>query len=143
MAFFRKGEHSERIGGNMPKKTRGKCVLVVDDEQQMVDIIKKILEQEGYQVFAEINAHSALRALDNIQIDLMLIDLKMPEMDGVELLKLARTKSKELPAIFLTAYGTAHSARDAMELGACDFLSKPFDNQILREAVKEALRGKE
>lgn len=119
-----------------PKK---KCILVVDDEVQICDIIQKVLSQEGYQILTAFSGEEALKQLKKTPVDLILVDLKMPGMDGLEMLKQARAIQMNLRAVLLTAYGTASSARDAMVLGVYDFLTKPFDNQLLKRVVKEAL----
>lgn len=121
---------------NKPKK---KCILVVDDEEQICNVIKKVLLQEGYQVFTALSGEEALSQLKISFIDLMLVDLKMPSMNGLQLLKQARTIRKNLKSILLTAYGTSSAAREAMFLGVFDFLAKPFDVQLLKKVVKEAL----
>ncbi|MBI5299534.1 MAG: response regulator [Deltaproteobacteria bacterium] len=121
---------------NHPKK---KTILVVDDEEQICNVIKKVLLQEGYQIFTAFNGETALNQLKKSSVDLMLVDLKMPSMNGLELLQQARTIQKNLKSILLTAYGTASAARDAMFLGVFDFLTKPFDIQLLKKVVKEAL----
>jgi DNA-binding NtrC family response regulator len=122
-----------------PKK---KSILVDDDEEQICNIIQKIFSKEGYRVLLALNGEDALKCLKKTPIDLILVDLKMPSMSGLELLKEARSIQKNLKAILLTAYGTVAAARDAMFLGVFDFLTKPFDNQLLKKVVKEALRAK-
>lgn len=119
-----------------PKK---KCILVVDDEVKICGIIQKVLSQEGYHILTAFSGEEALKKLKKTPVDLILVDLKMPAMDGLEMLKQARAIQKNLRAVLLTAYGTASSARDAMALGVYDFLTKPFDNQLLKKVVKEAL----
>lgn len=124
---------------NRPKQ-KPKRILVVDDEAQICKVIQKILVQEGHHVLVACNGPEALAKLKKGGVDLMLIDLKMPAMDGLEVLKLARTIQKKLRSIILTAYGTVTSAREAMCLGVFDFLTKPFDNRLLKKVVREALR---
>lgn len=120
-----------------PKK---RSILVVDDEKQICTLVQKILSQEGYQVFKAFDGEEALKHLKQTPVDLILVDLKMPTIDGLELLKQARTIQKNLRSIILTAYGTVTSAREAMFLGVFDFLTKPFDNQLLKKVVREALQ---
>lgn len=112
---------------------------MVDDEPQICAVIQKILFQEGYHVLTALSGSEALKQLKKTPIDLILIDLKMPVMNGLEVLKEARALQMNLKAIFLTAYGTTSAARDAMFLGVFDFLTKPFDNKLLKKVVKEAL----
>jgi len=123
----------------MKRDPKKKTILVVDDEEQICNLIKKVLLQEGYQIFTAFNGEEALSQLKKSPMDLMLVDLKMPVMNGLELLQQARTIRKNLRSILLTAFGTASSARDAMFLGVFDFLTKPFDIHLLKKVVKEAL----
>lgn len=119
-----------------------KRILIVDDEEQICKVIRKILSNEGYHILTALNGEEALKHLKKNRIDLALVDLKMPVMDGLEMLKQARALRKNLKAILLTAYGTASSARDAMVLGVYDFLTKPFDIELLKKVVREALGEK-
>ena len=116
-----------------------KSILIVDDEEQICRIIQKVLSQEGYLTSTALSGEEALKQLKKTPVDLVILDLKMPSMDGLEMLKRARRFQKKLRAILLTAYGTASSAREAMNLGVYDFLTKPFDNQLLKKVVREAL----
>jgi len=123
----------------MKNNQKKKCILVVDDEVQICNLIKKVLLQEGYQIFTAFDGGKAIHQLKKNPVDLMLVDLKMPSMNGLELLQEARGIQKHLKSILLTAYGTASAARSAMFLGVFDFLTKPFDIQLLKKVVKEAL----
>lgn len=123
----------------MKSNQKKKYILVVDDEVQICNIIQKVLSQEGYYILTAFSGEEALKQLRKTPVDLILVDLKMPAMDGLEMLKQARAIQMNLRAVLLTAYGTASSARDAMALGVYDFLAKPFDNQLLKKVVKEAL----
>lgn len=117
-------------------------ILVVDDEPELCNVLKKVLTKEGYHVLIATSGHQALSLLKNEgNIRLILLDLKMPVMGGLDLLKKMKgSGKKKLPAvIILTAYGSLSSAREAMELGAVDYLTKPFDLEDVKAAVKEAL----
>lgn len=126
----------------MKKDQKKKRILVVDDEDQICNVIRKILSQEGYHILTALNGEEALDHLKKTPVDLVLVDLKMPVMDGLEMLKQARALQGNLKAILLTAYGTASSARDALFLGVYDFLTKPFDIELLKKVVREALDEK-
>lgn len=123
----------------MRQNQKKRSILVVDDEAEVCKVIQKVLSQEGYFILTTTSGEEALKKLKKARIDLALVDLKMPTMDGLELVKQARGIQKNLKAIFLTAYGTAAAAREAMTLGVFDFLTKPFDNQLLKKVVREIL----
>jgi nucleotide-binding universal stress UspA family protein/ActR/RegA family two-component response regulator len=110
-------------------------ILVVDDELIVRDSIKEWLEDEGYTVDM---AESGPEALDKLSIQpyhLMLTDIKMPGMDGVELLKRAHKSFPDLTVIMMTAYATVETAIEALKIGALDYLLKPFDPEILVDKV--------
>ncbi len=107
-------------------------VLVVDDEQVVRDSLKEWLqEEEGYSVTVAASGPEALSLLAETPAHLMLADVKMPGMDGVELLAKARELDPELTVIMMTAYATVETAVDAMKKGALDYLLKPFETDKL------------
>ena len=114
-------------------------ILVVDDEQGLRAGISEALRREGYTVDGVPDGPSALRRMDDRLYNLVLADLKMPKMSGLELLQEARQKSRETLFILMTAFGTVESAVEAMKQGAYDYLSKPLDLQRLRALVLKAL----
>lgn len=114
-------------------------ILIVDDEKDFCDILFRVLKREG---FTSLVAHDAEMALDMIRLglpDVVLLDVKMPGMDGMEALRKAKQMSPELPIIMVTAYSGVHGAVEAMKDGAFDYLSKPLDNRVLIEKIKRAL----
>ncbi|MDX1388882.1 MAG: sigma-54 dependent transcriptional regulator [Acidobacteriota bacterium] len=114
-------------------------VLIVDDEPNVRRVLGTLLEQAGY---ATTPADSGKVALDLVRAkdpDLVLTDLKMPEMDGLELLRQLRAGFPEIPVVMLTAHGTVENAVGAMKEGAYDFLTKPFDKDHVVEIVGKAL----
>src|SRR6058998_76586 len=114
-------------------------ILVVDDERGLCAGIQEALKREGYSVDAANDARTALRLVGERLYNLVLTDIKMPEMSGLQLLKEARQKSSDTLFILMTAYGTVESAVQAMKEGAYDYLSKPLDMQRLRAVVLKAL----
>ncbi len=115
-------------------------ILVVDDERGLCAGVQEVLQREGYQVDAANDATAALACIDAQLYNLVLTDIRMPGLDGLELLKRAREKSRDTQFILMTAYGTVESAVTAMKEGAYDYLSKPLDVARLRALVLKALQ---
>ena len=117
-----------------------KTILVVDDEKGVRDSLKMVLEFESYDVqFAE-NGQEALRQLAATPPDLVLLDVKMAGMDGLEVLQRLREKRMDLPVIMISGHGTIETAVEATKLGAFDFLPKPLDRDKLLVTVRNALQ---
>ena len=119
--------------------THSKSVLVIDDDDSLRRVVEYNLHEEGYRVITAADGTSGLQAFQSQPIDLVLSDIRMPEMDGRELLTRLKTMQPDLPVIILTAHGTIDSAVDAMKLGAADYLTKPFNREQLKAAVRKAL----
>jgi DNA-binding NtrC family response regulator len=111
-------------------------LAVLDDEQRMVDIIGMVLRREGHEVHTFTEAETALAALEKQSFDLLITDLKMPTLDGVEVLERARRIDAELPVILITAHASVPTALKAMRSGAFDYVEKPFDNTELKALVR-------
>ena len=114
-------------------------LLVVDDEAVIRNFLVRVLEREGYTVIAACNGAEALTVLRQTKIDLMLSDIRMDQMDGVELLKEARTLYPDLAILLLTGHATVDSAVAALRHGALNYLLKPVKNEEIVEAVSTAL----
>jgi DNA-binding NtrC family response regulator len=103
-------------------------VLVVDDEDELREIIQCILVEKGYDVLTAANGEEAIEKVRENGIDLALLDIRMPGIDGIEVLRRIKEEiNPNLAVIIMTAYGTPETAARAMRLGACDYLRKPFD----------------
>ncbi|WP_139257374.1 sigma-54-dependent transcriptional regulator [Desulforamulus aeronauticus] len=114
-------------------------ILVIDDEEHMCWALEKGLRQEGYQVITATRGKQGLELLRNETPSLVILDLKMPEMDGLEVLIKAKDLLPNLPVIMITAHGTIDTAIEAMKLGATDYITKPFDLDELKLVVKQAI----
>jgi DNA-binding NtrC family response regulator len=114
-------------------------ILIVDDEERMADVIAMALRRAGYECETRQNGVEALQALEERGADLLVTDWKMPEMDGLELLRRVHVQRPALPVILITAHGSVPSAVAAMREGAFDYVTKPFDNDELRALVARAL----
>jgi len=115
-------------------------VLVVDDEKNIRLTLTQALETLGVRVDAAVNGEEALQKLEQSPYALMLLDLKMPGMNGLEVLRRMREFHSGVRVIIITAYGTIESAVEAMKLGAVDFIQKPFTPKEIRELVQTVLQ---
>ncbi|HSR52720.1 MAG TPA: sigma-54 dependent transcriptional regulator [Acidobacteriota bacterium] len=115
-------------------------VLIVDDEERMAEAVAKALLRDGHECHVATSGRSALQAYDKQSADVVISDLRMPEMDGLQLMDELLKRDRDLPVILITAYSEVRSAVEAMRRGAFDYLSKPFDNSELRSLVERALR---
>jgi DNA-binding NtrC family response regulator len=117
-----------------------KSILVVDDEKNQREILEEILSGEGYDVTTASSGEAAMKFVADRHFDLVLTDLKMTGMSGLELLKSLTDFDKSIIVILLTAHGTIDSAVDALRLGAFEYLQKPYDSDKLLETVSRALK---
>lgn len=114
-------------------------VLVVDDEPNYLIVLSELLKDEGFEVFTAPSAQAALPIVYGTDLDLVLSDMKMPGMDGIELLAKIKEFNKELPVILVTAYAEVEKAVEAMHLGAFTYLAKPFSNEQLLASTFKAI----
>jgi len=114
-------------------------ILVVDDEEQMRAAMEAVLARMGHAVRKCENGREALEAIELSKPDLVISDMRMPEMDGMELLAAIRETNPLLPVVMITAYGTIEQAVDVMKAGAFDFVTKPFSAEDLEQIVARAL----
>jgi len=117
-------------------------ILVVDDEAVIREGLQRILEDEGHHVETFGSGHLALEGMQNSDYDLVITDLKMPGMNGIEVLKAIKVLQPEIPILLITGYSTVESAVDAMKSGAADYISKPFTPEEILEKIDRALEQK-
>lgn len=113
-------------------------ILVADDEAMMRNLILKILETQGYQVTVVSSGNEALEKLKAENYDLLMTDVKMPGMTGFDLLKQVKVEWPGMAVIIMTGYGDAYSVKEALLLGADEYLSKPFKSQEVTLIVERA-----
>jgi len=116
-----------------------RTILVVDDEPEVLSLFKRILSAEDTQILPAGSGAEALAIARRTRLDLVILDVKLPDVSGIEVLRRLRKMDDRLPVIIVTAYGSADGARACMRLGAFDYLTKPFDNQEIRRVAREAL----
>ncbi|MDO9542421.1 MAG: response regulator [Kiritimatiellia bacterium] len=117
--------------GKMEKKKTNKeftrrKILIIDNEPELLSLIVETLEDEGYQVFSATNGPDGIRLNEQEHPDLIVLDLRMPEMDGIETLRRIRKKDDKVKVIIMTAYGTPDTIRHAIDLDVSEYLGKPF-----------------
>ncbi len=120
-----------------------KQILVVDDEANLRRVLSAQLTRDGYEVHLAEDGDSALAYLREHHIDLVVTDLRMPKIDGMELLRAALRDDPSRPVVMMTAHGTVETAVEALKTGAFDYLTKPFDQEEVRLVVKKALRTRD
>ena len=118
-------------------------ILVVDDERSMRELLAIVLRREGYEVLLAENGRSAVAALERESVDLLISDIKMPDMSGVDVLRAAKKIDPDILGIMITAFASTETAVEAMRLGACDYLSKPFDVDLLKMKVREKIENRQ
>jgi two-component system NtrC family response regulator len=114
-------------------------ILIVDDEKNYLTILSAVLEDEGFEVLTALGGREALEVHKTSDLDLIVTDMKMPAMDGIELLEHIKSVDPDLPIIMMTAHGTIDKAVEAMQKGAYSYILKPFDNERLIIYVKKAI----
>jgi two-component system, NtrC family, response regulator PilR len=120
---------------------RAARILVVDDERSMRELLAIVLRREGYEVLLAENGRAAIDILEREPVDLLISDIKMPDLSGVEVLRAAKQIDRDILAIMITAFASTETAVEAMRLGACDYLSKPFDIDLLKMKVREKIEN--
>ena len=123
----------------MPKHT----ILVVDDEKSQREALAGFLQKKRYNVLIAESGKQAITQIKQTTIDLILTDMRMPEMDGSELLLETKKINPEIDVIVMTAFGSIETATMVMKNGAADFITKPVDLEQLEIAIKKALERKQ
>jgi CheY-like chemotaxis protein len=112
-------------------------ILVVDDEEIMRNLLDKMLSLEGYNILTAVDGQDALDVVANEKVDLVVTDMKMPRMDGFELLKNLRNNYPDIGVVIMTGFGDTYTLKDALLLGADEYLSKPFKRLELLNVVEK------
>ncbi len=118
-------------------------ILVVDDEVNMLRLLKTILmDKTGYEVDTTNNPLEVEKLLKEQNYDLLVTDLKMPLVDGIDLIGIIKRINQQIPIIIITAYGTLETAEEAIQKGAYDFITKPFRKETILITIRRALEWK-
>jgi len=129
----------QRTSDDVPQGQGRRRILVVDDEQFMVHTLAKILELMGYDVLSALGGQEAYHLFQEQKVDLVVSDLHMPDMNGLELLTSIKTRNPEIPVILVTGYGVESARAVASAWKADGFLGKPFKISELMTVIEEAL----
>jgi len=113
-------------------------VLLIDDEEEFLSALSERMEIRGMDVKTAATADSAVAALDSNEYDAIVLDLQMPDMNGIEMLKAIKVRHPDMQVILLTGHATVEAGIQAMKLGAMDFMEKPADIESLTEKIKKA-----
>ncbi len=116
-----------------------KSILLVDDEELYLGALAKILTKEGYEVSTAKNGKEAFQAVNKKQYDLVITDMIMPDITGIDVLKKVKSICSEAKVIIITGYGEPESYLESMTLGAFEYLNKPINIPELKKAIKRAL----
>ncbi len=114
-------------------------ILVVDDEQSHRTMLKAVLSQEGYQITEAADGSSAIKAVETELVDLILMDIRMTDLDGIEAMREIKKTSPAIPVIMMTAYASVGTAVEALKSGAYDYLTKPLEMEELKLLIQKAL----
>jgi DNA-binding NtrC family response regulator len=123
----------------MSEKAKKSTILCVDDEPDILIVLSEYLTNEGFTVLTADSGEAALGIIKSNKIDLVLLDMAMPKMNGIETLTEIKNIKADVPAIMITAYRDAEKVVDAFRLGAFDCIFKPFDLKYLRKAIMAKL----
>lgn len=118
-------------------------ILVVDDQRIVCYSLQRFLQSEGYNVHTATSGEDALSVLNDVKPDLVIMDVRMPDMDGIEVLRKIKESHPQIQVIMMTAFSTSEKAIQAIKLGAYDYLTKPFDNDELLIRIRDAIKTKE
>ena len=114
-------------------------ILIVDDEQSYRQLLSLVFEGDGHTIRTASNGREALTLLQSEPADVVISDVRMPDMDGIEMLSSVRESQPDLGVVLMTAFASVETAREAFKLGADDFIQKPFDVEELKLIVKKTL----
>ncbi len=129
---------SEDVFGSEHDRDGQTKLLLVDDEEGYVTVLAKRLARRNFVVKTAFSGTEAIRILRNEQFDLAVLDLKMEDMDGIQVLKVFKVMEPKMPVIILTGHGSESAAREGIEFGAFDYLVKPCELTDLVERIREA-----
>ena len=134
----KKSSNIHLVSGN---EGAGRSILVVEDDAVALDLLAEILRRNQFRVWVASSVDMAIGLLEKTAVDLVLSDLRMPDRDGMDLLKHIREKNSDLPVVLLSAFGDEHLWVEALSAGAVDLIPKPFKKQEIIDVINRTLSG--
>ncbi len=123
-------------------QTGKRRILIVDDEPAVLALLRRILSTEDAEILAVRTGAQALEIARRTHLDLVMLDVRLPDVSGMEVLRRVREVDEVVPVIMMTSHGSAETVRASMRLGAFDYLTKPFDNQEVKRIAREAMTSR-
>jgi len=111
-------------------------ILVVDDEPNILEVVQSFLESEGYDVLTADSGASAITTLGEADVNIILLDVRMPDIDGLQCLRQIKDRSPEIEVVMMSGFATMQMARKALEIGAFDYICKPLSFVHLKEVIQ-------
>jgi putative two-component system response regulator len=127
---------------NTANQSYNASILIVDDDISVLESSEALLKEYGYSIISCSNANDAMAQLKRRTVDVVLTDIRMPEISGIELLEMIRNVNIDVPVILMTAYAELDTAISAMGKGAFDFIIKPYKPELLVRSIEMAVRHK-
>ena len=124
-------------------RTRPAQILIVDDDPEVRWALRSLVEQEGMEALESCHGEDALKIVGLQSPDVVLLDIRMPDIDGIEVLGRLRKMDGDLPVIMITAFGSIKDAVRTVKSGACDYLTKPFENELVLLTIRRALKERQ
>lgn len=126
---------------SMETKSRKPVILIVDDEPDICEMLARLFSEEGYGTTTVVTGKGAVKKVLEGGIDVVLLDVIMPEPDGINVLRQIKAIRPKIPVVMMTAFGAPTTAREAMRMGAYDYITKPFDFEGVKEIIRQGLEN--
>lgn len=123
----------------MATESRKLVILIVDDEPDICEMLARLFSEEGYSATTVVSGKGAVKRVMEGEVDVVLLDIIMPQPDGIDVLRQIKSIRSGLPVVMMTAFGDLTTARDAMRLGAYDYITKPFDFECVKKIIQQGL----
>jgi DNA-binding NtrC family response regulator len=136
----RKSSQGGSLSNSPEEREKHIRLLLIDDEEGFVTVLSNRLKKRGIDVRIAISGSKAIQTLRRQDFNVAVLDLKMEDMDGIEVLKIFKKMVPEMPVIMLTGHGSEQAAREGIEYGAFDYLTKPCDIEELVEKIRDAVQ---